>query len=99
MTCEQAAYTSMAEYVMKLKGYQQRQREEWELARWQIFLLMQMHPNIKPHEKAKTPQAWIPFPWERDNDEQHLPDISEEERTELGVFFKKFLEKINEQDR
>lgn len=65
MTEEQAGWTSMAEYRMRCEGHLQEQREKWEIARWQMFLTMQMHPNIKPHQKAKTPQAWIAFPWEK----------------------------------
>ena len=26
---------------------------------------MQMHPNIKAHNKPKTPTEWVRFPWER----------------------------------
>ena len=31
-----------------------------------MFLTMQMHPNIKAHNKPKTPTDWIRFPWERE---------------------------------
>jgi hypothetical protein len=65
MTCEQAGRTSMTEYLLRFKGWQQEQRIEWERARWQMFLLMQMHPYIKQHNKAKTPKDWIPFEWEK----------------------------------
>ena len=30
-----------------------------------MFLTMQMHPNIKAHNKPKTPDAWVRFPWEK----------------------------------
>lgn len=30
-----------------------------------MFLAMQMHPYMKPHQKKRTPQAWIQFPWEQ----------------------------------
>ena len=30
-----------------------------------MYLAMQMHPNIKAHNKPKTPDAWVRFPWER----------------------------------
>lgn len=36
----------------------------WERARWQMFLVMQMHPNLKAHNKPKTPTEWVRFPWE-----------------------------------
>lgn len=70
MTCEQAGYTSMREFHLRIEGYQQRQRDEWDLARWQMFLAMQMHPYIKKENKAKTPQEWIEFAWERKQEEE-----------------------------
>lgn len=71
MTCEQAGRTSMAEYKLRLEGWHKKERIEWERARWQIFLLMQMHPNIKQHNKAKTPKEWIPFAWEIEKKERN----------------------------
>lgn len=50
---------------MRGKAHQRREQAEWERARWQMFIAMQMHPYMKPHAKKKTPQAWIPFAWER----------------------------------
>ena len=30
-----------------------------------MFLVMQMHPNIKKGQKPHSAQAWIRFPWEK----------------------------------
>ena len=65
MTEEQAGRTSYREFLLRAEGHRDAERREWERARWQMFLLMQMHPNIKKHHKPKTPQEWIPFEWER----------------------------------
>ena len=88
----------MAEYRMRYEGYQQRQREEWELARWQMFLAMQMHPYIKQQNKAKTPQAWIPFEWEKEKTpKKDARDIlmTAEERQAVIEQFRKMREKDN----
>ena len=98
MTCEQAGYTSMAEYAMRYEGYQQRRREEWELARWQMFLAMQMHPYIKQQNKAKTPQEWIEFAWEKaQKPTRDARDIlmTAEERQAVIEQFRKMREKDN----
>ena len=34
---------------------------------WQNVLLS---PNIKQHNKPKSPQAFLPFPWEKPSDEE-----------------------------
>lgn len=65
MTEEQAGRTSYREFLLRAEGHRDAERREWERARWQMFLLMQMHPNIKKHNKPKTPQEWIPFEWEK----------------------------------
>jgi hypothetical protein len=64
-TVKEAALTSLEEFNLLAEGFTQGQQEEWERARWQMFLLMQMHPYIKQHNKAKTPKDWIPFEWEK----------------------------------
>ena len=65
MTIEQAGWVSMREYLLRRKGEDEKERVLWERARWQMFLTMQMHPHIKAHQKPKTPEAWIRFPWEK----------------------------------
>lgn len=65
MTAEQAGWTTVREFNLKYKARQEAERAKWELARWQMFLALQMQPFIKPHSKPKNVQAWIRFPWER----------------------------------
>lgn len=70
MTEEQAGWTSYREFELRLQGHRDAERRKWELARWQMFLTMQMHPHIKKHQKPKSPQEWIPFEWERKHRER-----------------------------
>lgn len=65
MTATQAGFTTLREFNVKMKARQEAQQAKWELARWQMFLAMQMQPFIKPHSKPKDIRAWIAFPWER----------------------------------
>ena len=74
------------------------QRDEWERARWQMFLAMQMHPYIKQHQKAKTPQEWIAFAWERSEQRSSDPSqfiMSKEERKAAIAMFERMKEKKN----
>lgn len=77
MTREQAGWTSYEEYVMRKKGKDEEAKEKWEIARWQLFIQMQMHPYIKKEQKAKNPQEWIPFGWEKQ--ETSSVDLSNKE--------------------
>jgi hypothetical protein len=65
MTEEQAGFTTAREFNLKVKARQEEQQSRWELARWQMFLALQMQPFIKSHSKPKDVKAWITFPWER----------------------------------
>lgn len=56
---------TVREYILRRKGEDEKEKTLWERARWQMFLVMQMHPNIKAHNKPKTPTEWVRFPWER----------------------------------
>lgn len=69
LTQEQAGWVSVQEYRQRAEGAEMQERARWERARWQMYLMMQMHPNIKPHQKPKTPQAFARFPWETDRRE------------------------------
>ena len=67
-----------------------------------MFLAMQMHPYIKQHNKAKTPQEWIEFEWEKATKQKK--DMSQflmtaEERKAVIERFQKIREKDNGQDR
>lgn len=66
---------SLREYNIRGKGLYEKKKEEWDVARWQMFLAMQMHPYIKSHQKPKTPQSWIQFAWEKDQTEINVEDV------------------------
>ena len=95
MTELQAGWTSYSEYRMRFEGEEQRERQEWERTRWMAFLMMQMHPYIKTHQKPGTPMAWLPFPWEKESIQ--APEggwgVTEEESNELNAMLKAFIEK------
>ena len=74
MTELQAGWTSYSEYRMRFEGEEQRERQEWERTRWMAFLMMQMHPYIKQHQKPGTPMAWLPFPWEKSESDMPSDD-------------------------
>lgn len=97
MSAEQAGWTSQREFELRLKGWQERERREWERARWQMFLLMRMHPNIKDHKKPKSPQEWIPFDWERKRKEvkASAPKRCKVTRKEINKLKEIFDETIN----
>ena len=63
MTAEQAGFTTVRELNLKAKARREAEQSRWELARWQMFLALQMQPFVK--NKPKDIKAWIPFPWER----------------------------------
>lgn len=97
MTEEQAGWTSYREFELRLKGYGEAERSKWEVARWQMFLVMQMHPNIKRHQKPKSPQEWIPFAWERKPKERKAAPkrckVSKKEMNRLKQIFSETIYK------
>lgn len=98
MTTQQAGWTSWDEFILRKEGKEQEERQEWERARWMMYLAMQMHPNIKKHQKPTTPQGWIPFPWERKpkaQDGGNYEPLTEEELTGLCDLFKIDRENLN----
>jgi|GEM_PF-5839729 len=60
-----------------------------DLARWVCFNLYQANPYIKP-PKAQTPQSYIRFPWEKEEDPERLKEkakkyrVTEAEAAELN---------------
>ena len=63
MTEVQAGFTTVRELNLKAKARREAEQSRWELARWQMFLALQMQPFVK--NKPKDIKAWITFPWER----------------------------------
>lgn len=88
MNCEQAGWVSFHEYELRRKGYEEKEREDWTKRRWELFILMQMHPNIKTHNKPTTPELWIPFAWEKAVEPQRADaHISAEDVDKLTAIF------------
>ena len=85
---------TVREYNLRRKGKDEREKVLWERARWQMFLTMQMHPNIKPHKKPKTPQAWIRFPWEKETaTEAERAEVTAEQIQQLNALKEAFKRK------
>lgn len=84
----------MDEYKMLAEGKAEEERSKWERTRWQVFMMMQMHPYMK--KKPNTPQEMIRFPWEEEKqkqiegwqtseeESQRLRDIIEDYRNRHG---------------
>ena len=96
MSREQAGWCDYEQYRMLFDDEERRAREEWERARWMMYLMMQMHPYIKAHQKPGSPQAWIPFPWER----KEMPKggewiVTDEQTQMLNDMVRALVEKNN----
>lgn len=80
----------MEEYRMLRDGKERQMQERWELARWQMYMLMQMHPYIKKHNKNVRIEDWVRFPWEVKEKVRDVPErigVTEEEVNELERIF------------
>lgn len=75
---------------MLRKGKERELQERWEIARWQMFTAMQMHPYMKAQNKPKKVEDWVRFPWEKE--QTHEPPtqvrVTEGEVNELERIFK-----------
>lgn len=104
-TEREAALTGYHEYVRLREGKERELQEQYEVARWICFNIMQLNPNIKPYNKPKTLQAYARFPWERMTVEeaaeaQQKCGVSEEEAAVLNRIFDEIHKRrANEQDR
>lgn len=57
-----------------------------------MFLVMQMHPNIKAHNKPNTPTEWVRFPWERTAEMTvEKAEVTEEQIQQLNALREAFL--------
>lgn len=94
MTANQAGWVSLREFDIRRNARFEKDKEEWERARWQMFLAMQLSPYIKKHQKPKTPQGWIPFAWERVK-EMNVEDVTvtDIQVQELNKILQSFINK------
>ena len=65
MTQVQAARTGMTEYRQRLKGWEDAQHEQWELARWLAWHSYNLSPFLKQGQRPKTAKDVQTFPWEK----------------------------------
>lgn len=97
MTAQQAGFTTLREFNVKVNARQKAEEAKWERARWQMFLMLQMMPLIKPHSKPKSAQAWIRFPWEKaQNENQWTAEdckVTDREKEQLTRIFQQFKNK------
>lgn len=101
MTEEQAGFTTAREFNLKVKARQEEQQSRWELARWQMFLALQMQPFIKSHSKPKDVKKWIIFPWEKAQEvTREEIRIQGYEKEQLNKMLRDFIKRQNNgQDR
>lgn len=93
MTEREAALTSYPEYLLRLNGKIEKDREKWELARWICWQQMLLSPNIKPGHKPNTAKGYCTFPWERETAEELKQKAAEcritpEQEAELNEIIK-----------
>lgn len=95
MSESEAGWVTLREFLARYKAAERKAQEEWERARWQMFLTMQMHPNIKPHKKAKSPTDWIRFPWEKEEEELTVEkaEVTTEQIDKLNALRDAFMNK------
>lgn len=94
-----------------MKGKDIESQERWSIARWMVWQEMLLSPNIKPHHKPKSPQAFCRFPWERPEAEELAEkakqyQVTPEEETALNKILTEWearkapkTTQENEQDR
>ena len=46
----------MSEYILRRKGFEEREHRRWEIARWQVWLI------TKPNKS--NAKSFFPFPWD-----------------------------------
>ena len=95
MTAEQAGFTTVREFNLKVKARREAEQSRWELARWQMFLALQMQPFVKSHSKPKDAKAWITFPWEVETASVRKEDtiVTEEQSRQLNDWLADFIKR------
>lgn len=96
MTTEQAGHTTVREFNLRHKARTEAERSKWELARWQMFLALQMQPFVKQHSKPKNVQAWIRFPWEQQKEvKKEDIKVGTQETEQLNAMLQDFIRRQN----
>lgn len=95
MTETQAGWVTAREFTLRYRAHKEAEQTKWELARWQMFLALQMQPFIKQQNKPKDAKAWITFPWETTERRTPTPEdcrVTEYEKQQLAEMLRKFKE-------
>jgi hypothetical protein len=75
--------------MILVKAYDEKEKADWVKRRWELYIMMQMHPYIKAYNKPHSPEQWIHFPWEEGPkiEGQHI--ITQADMNKLNAIFKK----------
>ena len=91
MTLKQAALTSMWEFNLRRKGWDKKERDEWEKARWIAWQGWLHAPFVK--NGPKSPSALFRFPDEALTSDNIAPEdchVSPEIEEALNELYKDF---------
>lgn len=91
MTMKQAAMTPLPEFHLKLIGWEKKERQEWERARWIAWQGWLHAPFVK--NGPKTPSALLRFPDEAVDMDSVTPEdchITPEAEQVLNALYEDF---------
>lgn len=90
MTEKEAAMTGFREFRLRMEAYSERQRVEWERARWMTYHIFS--PFVK--KRPSNPKAWVRFPWEK-ADALKVVKVGEEQEKILNQIYMDFMSRKN----
>lgn len=88
---------SVEEYVMLAEGKAREQQKRYEIARFGLYNIMMLSPYIKQGKKPRSPQAFIPFPWDT-QPEKYIGHVEEADVAKLYELYQDFVNR-HEQGR
>lgn len=83
--------TSMREYALLQKAYNERQQIEWERSRWVAFSVFS--PFVK--NGPKSAEQWCRFPWERQV-KKKIVSITEHTENVLNDIYADFIKRTKQ---
>lgn len=87
----------MGEYRQRFAGWEQEQRERYELARWTVWHSYNLSPYLKPGYRPKAPKDVYPFPWDKGAKKKKITRkdarITEQEKAALDAIMKDFYQR------
>ena len=86
-TIKEAALTSLEEFNLLAEGFTQGQQEEWERARWRVYMDWAVSPHLK--RRPRTPQDVVRFPWEENKaaEVRNYEPLTEAEINKISKIF------------